>query len=144
MAPRNRAGGLAVFMLLTGLLLGLRPAFALTVNEVVRDLACPCICPLVLEDCNMTCGLDWKEEVGKKIKTGMSKQEIIDDFVSRYGESARLTPLQRIEGKMFQYTRSFGTMEWSMLWTGVAIWVVALFVGFYFGVRKLFFKVSLD
>ncbi len=144
MAPRNRAGGLAVFMLLTGLLLGLRPAFALTVNEVVRDLACPCICPLVLEDCNMTCGLDWKEEVGKKIKAGMSKQEIIDDFVSRYGESARLTPLQRIEGKMFQYTRSFGTMEWSMLWTGVAIWVVALFVGFYFGVRKSFFKVSLD
>tara|TARA_B100001964_G_scaffold69306_1_gene78610 strand:- start:206 stop:640 length:435 start_codon:yes stop_codon:yes gene_type:complete len=144
MAPRNWAGGLAVFMLLTGLLLGLRPAFALTVNEVVRDLACPCICPLVLEDCNMTCGLDWKEEVGKKIKAGMSKQEIIDDFVSRYGESARLTPLQRIEGKMFQYTRSFGTMEWSMLWIGMAIWVVALFVGFYFGVRKLFFKVSLD
>lgn len=140
MVPRNRAGGLFIISLLAGLLLGLRPALALTVNEVVRDLACPCICPLVLEDCNMTCGLDWKEEVGKKIKAGMSKQEIIDDFVSRYGESARLTPLQRIEGKLFQYTRSFGTMEWSMLWIGVAIWAAVLFGGFYLGVRKLFFK----
>ena len=74
MAPRNWAGGLAVFMLLTGLLLGLRPAFALTVNEVVRDLACPCICPLVLEDCNMTCGLDWKEEVGKRKGQGEERQ----------------------------------------------------------------------
>ena len=142
MAPNMRAGGFFIFALLAGLLLGLRPAFALTVNEVVRDLACPCICPLVLEDCNMTCGLDWKDEVGKMIKSGMSKQEIIDDFVSRYGESARLTPLQRVEGKLFQYTRSFGTMEWTMLWTGVAFWIVVLFGGFYIGVKKLFFKVD--
>lgn len=142
MVPQKRAGRLFVFTLLVVLLLGPRPAFALTVNEVVRDLACPCICPLVLEDCNMTCGLDWKEEVGQKIKAGMSKQEIIDDFVARYGESARLTPMQRIEGKLFQYTRSFGTLEWAVLWGGVAIWLVVLFGGMYFGVRKLFFKVE--
>ena len=142
MAIKKRAGKLLILTLFTIFFLGLRPAFALTVNEVVRDLACPCICPLVLEDCNMTCGLDWKEEVGEKIKAGMSKQEIIDDFVSRYGENARLTTIQRIEGKVFQYTRSFGTMEWAMLWSGVVIWIVVMFGVFYLGVRKLFFRVN--
>lgn len=142
MALKKWAGKLLILTLFAIFFLGLRPALALTVNEVVRDLACPCICPLVLEDCNMTCGLDWKEEVGKKIKAGMSKQEIIDDFVSRYGESARLTTIQRIEGKMFQYTRSFGTMEWTMLWSGVVIWIMIIFGVFYLGVRKLFFRVN--
>lgn len=139
MTPKNKVRVTFIAVLLATLLLGLRPAFALTVNEVVRDLACPCICPLVLEDCNMTCGLDWKEEVGKMIKSGMSKQEIIDDFVRRYGDSARLTTIQRIEGKVFQYTRSFGRVEWAMLWSGVGLWLIVMFGGLYLGVRKLFF-----
>ena len=142
MVIKKGAAKLFILTLLTVLFLGLRPAFALTVNEVVRELACPCICPLVLEDCNMTCGLDWKEEVGEKIKAGMGKQEIIDDFVSRYGESARLTTIQMIEGKLFQYTRSFGTMEWAVLWGGIVIWIVLLFGVFYLGVKKLFFRVN--
>ena len=142
MVIKKGAAKLFILTLLTVLFLGPRPAFALTVNEVVRELACPCICPLVLEDCNMTCGLDWKEEVGEKIKAGMGKQEIIDDFVSRYGESARLTTIQMIEGKLFQYTRSFGTMEWAVLWGGIVIWIVLLFGVFYLGVKKLFFRVN--
>ena len=135
-----RAGGLFIGALLAALMLGPRPAFALTINEVVRDLACPCICPLVLEDCNMSCGLAWKEEVGEMIKKGMTKQEIIDDFVSRYGDSARLTTYQKFQGKIYQYTRSFGTLDWAVLWGGIGIWLMVMFGGFYFGVRKLFFK----
>ena len=137
-----RVGGIFIIALLAALMLGPRPAFALTINEVVRDLACPCICPLVLEDCNMSCGLAWKEEVGKMIKSGMTKQEIIDNFVSRYGESARLTTYQRVQGKLYQYTRSFGTLDWGVLWGGIAIWLVVLFGGLYFGVRRLFFKAN--
>ena len=75
---------------------------ALTVAEVVKDLACPCECPLTLEDCNMSCGLEWKEEVGEQIKKGMNKEQIMEYFIAKYGEEARLTPLQRIQGKTYQ------------------------------------------
>ncbi len=110
-------------------------ASALTVAEVVKDLACPCQCPLILEDCNMTCGLEWKEEVGQLIKNGMNKQEIMEYFIGKYGEDARLTTIQRIEGKVFQYTRSFDTVDWVLLWAGVIGWASLLFCGVYFCIK---------
>ncbi|MDP6689224.1 MAG: cytochrome c-type biogenesis protein CcmH [Alphaproteobacteria bacterium] len=111
-------------------------ALALTVGEVARDLNCPCECPLILEDCNMTCGLDWKQEIGEMVKAGKSKQEIMDYFIATYGEEARLTTIQRIDGKIFQYTRGFGTSDWVLLWAGVGFWGLVLVGGIYFGVRK--------
>jgi len=119
-------------------------AFALTVNEVVKDLACPCECPLVLEDCNMTCGLDWKNQVGEMINKGMTKQQIIDYFIGKYGDDARITPIQRIQGKLYQYTRSFDTTDWVLLWAGLIVWILLMFVGIYLGVKKLFFNKSQD
>jgi len=116
-----------------------RSAAALTVNEVVKDLACPCECPLVLEDCNMTCGLEWKNEVGEMINKGMTKQQIMDYFIGKYGDEARITPTQRIRGKVYQYTRSFDTADWVLLWGGLIVWVLLMFFGIYMGVKKLFF-----
>lgn len=112
-------------------------ALALTVNEVVKDLACPCECPLVLEDCNMTCGLDWKNQVGEMISKGMTKQQIIDYFLEKYGDEARITPLQRIHGKVYQYTRSFDTSDWVLLWAGLIAWILLMFFGIYIGVKKI-------
>src|SRR3990167_242144 len=91
-------------------------ALALTVNEVAKDLACPCECPLVLEDCNMSCGLDWKDQIGEMIKQGKAKEEIIKYFVDKYGDEAKITPSQRIKGKFYQYTRGFDTQEWVIFW----------------------------
>ena len=125
---------LFVLCLLSGLFS--TPALALTVGEVARDLACPCECPLILEDCNMSCGLDWKNQVGEMIRKGMSKQQIMDHFYEKYGEAAHLTTMQRIEGKVFQYTRGFGDQEWFLLWAGLGIWVLILFLGVVVGVRK--------
>ena len=119
-------------------------AFALTVNEVVKDLACPCECPLVLEDCNMTCGLEWKNQVGEMINKGMTKQQIMDYFIGKYGDEARITPIQRIHGKIYQYTRSFDTSDWVLLWAGLIVWVFLMFFGVYFGVKKLFLNKSQD
>ena len=119
-------------------------ASALTVNEVVKDLACPCECPLVLEDCNMTCGLEWKNQVGELINKGMTKQQIIDYFISKYGDEARITPTQRIHGKIYQYTRSFDTADWVLLWAGLIVWIFLMFFGIYIGVKKLFFNKSQD
>ncbi len=117
-------------------------AFALTVNEVVKDLACPCECPLVLEDCNMTCGLEWKNQVGEMINKGMTKQQIMDYFIGKYGDEARITPIQRIHGKIYQYTRSFDTSDWVLLWAGLIVWIFLMFFGIYIGVKKLFFNKS--
>jgi len=117
-------------------------ASALTVNEVAKDLACPCECPLILEDCNMTCGLEWKNEIGEMINKGMSKQQIVDYFIGKYGDDARITPMQRIRGKIYQYTRSFDTSDWVLLWTGLAVWIFLMFYGIYFGVKKLASKKS--
>src|SRR3989338_3819648 len=119
-------------------------AFALTVNEVVKDLACPCECPLVLEDCNMSCGLEWKNEVGEMINKGMTKQQIMDYFIGKYGDEARITPLQRINGKIYQYTRSFDTADWVLLWAGIIVWILLMFIGVYIGVKKLFLNKSQD
>jgi len=110
---------------------------ALTVAEVAKDLACPCQCPLILGDCNMSCGLEWKDDIGQLIQKGMNKQQIIDHFIAEHGEDARLTPVQRIQGKIFQYTRSFGAVDWALLWAGVLGWISLMFIGVYIGVRKL-------
>ena len=119
-------------------------ASALTVNEVVKDLACPCECPLVLEDCNMTCDLEWKDQVGEMINKGMTKQQIMDYFIGKYGDEARITPIQRINGKIYQYTRSFDTADWVLLWGGIIVWILLMFFGVYIGVKRLFFNKSQD
>jgi len=67
----------------------------------------------------------------------MNKQQIIDHFIAEHGEDARLTPVQRIQGKIFQYTRSFGAVDWALLWAGVLGWISLMFIGVYIGVRKL-------
>ncbi|HUW25135.1 MAG: cytochrome c-type biogenesis protein CcmH [Desulfuromonadaceae bacterium] len=119
-------------------------ALALTVNEVAKDLACPCECPLILEDCNMTCGLEWKNEIGELINKGMSKQQIEDYFIGKYGDDARITSLQKIQGKIYQYTRSFDKADWVLLWAGLLVWVFLMFFGLYLGIKKLFFIKSQD
>lgn len=108
----------------------------LTVNDVARELACPCECPLVLEDCNMSCGLGWKKEIGKKLKAGFSKEEIVTGFVAKHGHAAKITPMQRIHGKFFQYTRAFGPTQWIVFWSAILIWVGAVFLVIYLLVRK--------
>ncbi|MBI5286051.1 MAG: cytochrome c-type biogenesis protein CcmH [Deltaproteobacteria bacterium] len=129
---RGRGRASLIWLLATGYwLLSSTPALALTVQEVARELACPCECPLVLEDCNMSCGLDWKDQIGQMIAQGKTKEEIIKYFVDKYGEEARITPIQRIRGKFYQYTRGFDTKEWVILWTAVGVWLVALFLGVY-------------
>ncbi len=92
----------------------------------------------------MTCGLEWKNQVGELINKGMSKQQIIDYFIAKYGDESRITPLQRIHGKIYQYTRSFDNADWALLWTGLIVWIFLMFLGVYIGVKKLLFNKSQD
>ena len=76
-----------------------------SVMGVSHSLACPCECPMVLEDCHMSCGLQWKNNIGDKLMAGMSKDEIMAYFFKRYGGEAMLTPAQRMAGKWYQVSR---------------------------------------
>ena len=115
-------------------------SYALTVQEVAADLACPCECPLVLEDCNMSCGLDWKDQIGQMIKEGKTKEEIIRHFIDKYGDEARITPVQRIKGKFFKYTRGFDTKDWVFAGAIIVVWLAVIFLGVYIITRRLLHK----
>ena len=121
-------------------LLTVSTAHALTVQEVATDLACPCECPLVLEDCNMSCGLDWKDQIGQMIKEGKTKEEIIRHFIDKYGDEARITPAQRVKGKFFKYTRGFDTRDWVLAGAIIVIWLAVIFLGVYIITRRLLHK----
>ncbi len=112
------------------------PSWAITVQDVARELECPCDCPLVLEDCNMSCGLEWKDEIGEMIRAGKSKDEIVQSFIDRYGDACRITPYKRIKGKIYEYTRGFDTTDWVILWGGVGIWGLVFFTGIFIVVRR--------
>lgn len=140
----RRAGRFLARLVLLISIMASSGARALTVNEVAKDLACPCECPLILEDCNMTCGLEWKNQIGEFINKGMTKQQITDYFIAKYGDEARITPLQRINGKIYQYTRSFDEIDWGLLWSGLAVWAFLMFFGVYIGVKKVFFEQMRD
>ena len=115
-------------------------SYALTVQEVAADLECPCECPLVLEDCNMSCGLDWKDQIGQMIKEGKTKEDIIRHFIDKYGDEARITPAQRVKGKFFKYTRGFDTRDWVLAGAIIVIWLAVIFLGVYIITRRLLHK----
>ncbi len=133
------AFSLIFFLLLTAhcSLFTASTAHALTVQEVAEDLACPCECPLVLEDCNMSCGLEWKDQIGQMIKEGKTKEDIVQYFIDKYGDEARITPVQRIRGKFFKYTRAFDIKDWIIFWSVIGTWLVGLFIGIYLLIRRL-------
>lgn len=106
------------------------------INEIARELACPCECPLVLEDCNMSCGLDWKDQIGEMLRQGKAKGEIIQSFVAKYGDACKITPMQRVQGKFFQYTRRYDTMDWVLFWSGISVSAGVVFAGIYLIVRR--------
>ncbi|MBI5468526.1 MAG: cytochrome c-type biogenesis protein CcmH [Deltaproteobacteria bacterium] len=128
----------AVIAAFFGVFVLLLPAVSLsvTVQEVASELECPCDCPLVLEDCNMSCGLEWKDQIGEQIKAGKTKEEIVGAFIAKYGDACRITPAKRIRGKFYQYTRGFDTGEWVLLAGGAAVWLLALFFGVFLLVRR--------
>lgn len=114
-----------------------------TVMGISHSLACPCECPMVLEDCHMSCGLEWKDNIGGKLKSGLTKSEIEGYFFKKYGREAMLTPFERISGKWYQITRGgypakdfilFGAIL--LVWSGVVYYLIMGFLEFF---RKKFF-----
>jgi hypothetical protein len=102
-----------------------------SVMGISHDLACPCECPMVLEDCHMSCGMEWKDMIGQRLMAGSTKDDIEGYFFKRFGKESMLTPLQRISGKWYQITRGgFPISDIALfisimiVWSGVLYFVI--------------------
>jgi len=99
-----------------------------TVMGISHSLACPCECPMVLEDCHMSCGLSWKKLIGERLKAGEEKESIVSYFYKRYGKEAMLTPIQRIAGKWYQVTRGgYQLKEMVLLVLITGVWTMLVY-----------------
>ncbi|MBF0171566.1 MAG: cytochrome c-type biogenesis protein CcmH [Nitrospinae bacterium] len=100
-----------------------------SVMGVSHNLACPCECPMVLEDCHMSCGLEWKNVIGGLLQGGVDADGITAYFYKRYGDAALLTPAQRLSGKWYQVTRGgYPVREMVIFGLIVAVWTAMLYL----------------
>jgi cytochrome c-type biogenesis protein CcmH len=56
------------------------------VDEVAEDMYCPVCENEPLDDCRTPTCMQWKEEIREQLGQGLTQQQIIDDFVVRYGQ----------------------------------------------------------
>jgi len=108
-----------------------------SVMGVSHSLACPCECPMVLEDCHMSCGLEWKDLIGDKLKASLTKTDITAYFYKRYGKEALLTPAQRISGKWYEITRGgYPVKDMVLFGLIVIVWTALVYTGLMMIVEK--------
>jgi cytochrome c-type biogenesis protein CcmH/NrfF len=71
------------------------PSPPLTRDKVSAELICQCGCGMTLLNCNhIDCpsGIPMREIIDEKIIAGISKEEIIQDFIDEYGEAVLAAP----------------------------------------------------
>jgi len=72
---------------------------ATTLSDIKTSLICTCECNMTVAACEgtMTCGTSAKltSEAKELMKKGLSKAEILDVFVSRYGEQILSAPTKK-------------------------------------------------
>lgn len=63
------------------------------VNEIAYSLYCP-VCPNErLDSCQTDACVSWRADIRRQLEAGRTRDEIVRDFVARYGERAVGTPL---------------------------------------------------
>ncbi len=62
------------------------------VNAVAKQLYCPVCENIPLDNCGTAACADWRYEIQLQLEAGMTEQEIIDDFVHRFGDRVVGTP----------------------------------------------------
>lgn len=116
---------IAVLLFMSARFIFYSPAAQDTVMGISHSLACPCECPMVLEDCHMSCGLEWKDMIGDHLKAGITKPSIVAYFYKRYGTEALLTPAQRFAGKWYQVSRGgYPVKDMTLFGLIVIVWTV--------------------
>ncbi len=119
---------IGVLMFMSGKFIFFNSARDNTVMGVSHSLACPCECPMVLEDCHMSCGLEWKNIIGRQLKGGVVKADIVGYFYKRYGKEVLLTPIERLVGKWYQVSRGGYPLKDTVLFgLIVAVWTALVY-----------------
>jgi len=62
------------------------------VNEVAKQMNCPTCQSLNLEDCRTQTCDQWRGQIRDLLASGMTKQEVLDWYISRYGEEVLQEP----------------------------------------------------
>lgn len=62
------------------------------VNAIAHELYCPVCENIPLDTCGTAACADWREEIRGMIAVGMSQDDIVDNFVARFGERVVGTP----------------------------------------------------
>jgi cytochrome c-type biogenesis protein CcmH len=101
-APLHEGEGFgvrAVLILIALMLVFALPAAAQSnisddqMNEVARKLYCPVCENIPLDVCPTLACEEWREEIRTQLAGGATEQDVINDFVARYGEQVVGTPL---------------------------------------------------
>jgi cytochrome c-type biogenesis protein CcmH len=69
-----------------------RPVTDDEVNAIAEKLYCPVCENITLDTCGTAACADWRYEIRLQLEQGMSEQQIIDDFVIRFGDRVVGTP----------------------------------------------------
>lgn len=62
------------------------------VNNVARKLYCPVCENIPLDTCGTAACAQWREEIRLQLEAGQTPQQVIDDFVARFGDRVVGTP----------------------------------------------------
>lgn len=74
------------------------------VNAVSQRLYCP-VCPNErLDTCQTQACASWREDIRQQLISGMSEDQIVSEFVRRYGERAAGTPIDPTLRALSLYT----------------------------------------
>ena len=65
------------------------------VSEISKELMCPVCRGQTVAESNSSLANDFREIIRKKLEAGESKEEIINYFIARYGESVLASPPAR-------------------------------------------------
>jgi len=67
-------------------------AGAATLSDIEKQLMCMCGCGMVLSSCQCGTAEDFRAEIQAKLDQGVPPNQIIQDFVARYGETVLAAP----------------------------------------------------
>jgi len=62
------------------------------VNAIAKDLYCPVCENIPLDACGTSACEDWRYEIRLQLEAGRTEQQIVDDFVARFGDRVVGTP----------------------------------------------------
>jgi len=67
-------------------------AGAVTLSDIEKQLMCMCGCGMVLSSCQCGTAEEFRAEIQAKLDQGIPPNQIIQDFVARYGETVLAAP----------------------------------------------------